>query len=150
MSSTIGHVAQERYDQLVAEGRELVEVQTRCQFALGDKALESEPMRPHGGSVAAAEETFLVSTSLQIFADDLAMPVASLRTYRWVAARWPAAHRRPKVSCGIHQILAAISDETKRYATITDPLPHTRTGERRWTEDPPGARSASRSSTRSR
>lgn len=92
-------------------------------------------MRSHGGSVAATDETFLVSPSLQMFADDLGIPVASLRTYRWVAARWPAAHRQPKVSYGIHKILASISDETQRYATITDPAPHTRSGERRWTED---------------
>lgn len=45
MPATIGHVTQERYDQLVSEGRELVAVQTRCQFDLGDRVLELEPYR---------------------------------------------------------------------------------------------------------
>ncbi|MCA2220736.1 hypothetical protein [Nonomuraea aurantiaca] len=49
MLTMIGHVSQERYEQIITRGRELVELQTRSQFELGDLALEIEPMQPHGG-----------------------------------------------------------------------------------------------------
>jgi hypothetical protein len=46
MPTKIGNVTKRRYDQLVSEGRDLVEQQSHCQFALGDRALEIEPMLP--------------------------------------------------------------------------------------------------------
>ncbi|MEU9971266.1 hypothetical protein [Streptomyces malaysiensis] len=49
MPERIGNVTRERYEQIVAEARELVAQIARAQFALGDKALEIEPMRPVGG-----------------------------------------------------------------------------------------------------
>ncbi|MEU6738316.1 hypothetical protein [Streptosporangium sandarakinum] len=83
MPTMIGRVTQERYDQLVAEGRELVEVQTRCQFALGDKALEIEPMQAHGGPHPGQSEMLLsVSESLQMFAEDLGLAPTTLETHR--------------------------------------------------------------------
>ncbi|WP_030674343.1 hypothetical protein [Streptomyces rimosus] len=50
MSERIGNVTRERYDQLVATSREQVTLIGRAQFAVGDAALEIEPMRPVGGS----------------------------------------------------------------------------------------------------
>ncbi|MEV0900054.1 hypothetical protein [Actinoplanes sp. NPDC049802] len=50
MPATIGQVTQQRYDELVAQARDLVREHGRIQFMLGDNALEIEPMGPHGGS----------------------------------------------------------------------------------------------------
>lgn len=50
-----GQVSTQRYGQLVARARELVESVGRAQFALGDLALEIEPMNPAGtGGTKAA------------------------------------------------------------------------------------------------
>jgi hypothetical protein len=40
MSERVGNVSRTRYEQLVAEARELVAQVAQAQFALGDKALE--------------------------------------------------------------------------------------------------------------
>lgn len=45
----VGNVSQSRYEQIVAELRDVVEQQTRGQFTIGDRALEIEPMRVPGG-----------------------------------------------------------------------------------------------------
>ncbi|MBB5938585.1 hypothetical protein [Streptomyces zagrosensis] len=52
MSDRVGNVTRKRYEQIVAEARELIAEMARAQFALGDKALEIEPIRGHGGSTA--------------------------------------------------------------------------------------------------
>lgn len=52
MSERVGNVSRTRYEQLVAEARELVAQVAKAQFGLGGKALKIEPMRPVGGSVA--------------------------------------------------------------------------------------------------
>ncbi|MGV9788501.1 hypothetical protein [Streptomyces sp. NPDC003435] len=41
----VGSVSASRYAQIVAELRKLVETASRIQFAIGDYALEAEPMR---------------------------------------------------------------------------------------------------------
>jgi hypothetical protein len=41
----VGAVSQSRYDEIVAELRQVVEQQTRGSFTIGDRALEIEPMR---------------------------------------------------------------------------------------------------------
>ncbi|MEU7901206.1 DUF6192 family protein [Nonomuraea sp. NPDC049152] len=134
MPTMIGNVTQERYEQLVAEGRELVDIQTRAQFALGDKALEIEPMQPHGGAHPdPSEMLFSVSDVLQMFADDLGIAPATLETHRWVASRWPAAQRRAGVSYTIHRILASIRNEEERFARLANPPFDERTRQRRWT-----------------
>lgn len=46
MSDRVGSVSRTRYEDLVAEARELIAQVTKAQFALGDKALLIEPMRP--------------------------------------------------------------------------------------------------------
>ncbi|MWA07920.1 hypothetical protein [Streptomyces sp. BA2] len=40
MSQTIGSVLRDRFEELVAESVKLVHAMTRCQFAVGDMALE--------------------------------------------------------------------------------------------------------------
>ncbi|MFE3247207.1 hypothetical protein [Streptomyces sp. NPDC059209] len=45
----VGEVALSRYEQIVAELRDVVEQQTQGQFTIMDRALEIEPMRPRGG-----------------------------------------------------------------------------------------------------
>lgn len=49
MAQSVGSVLRERFDELVGQTLRLVEVMTNCQFAIGDMALEIEPMRSHGG-----------------------------------------------------------------------------------------------------
>ncbi|TMR09245.1 RacO protein [Nonomuraea turkmeniaca] len=135
MPTMIGHVTQERYDQIVTRGRELVELQTRSQFQLGDLALELEPIQPHGGAHPnQGEALFGVLESLQLFADDLAIPVKTLETHRWVASRWPAQHRQAGVPYYIHKTLASIRDDEERWARIANPPLDNRTGTRRWTD----------------
>lgn len=132
----VGNVSQRRYEQLVTQGRDLVEQQTRCQFAIGDAALEIEPLRPLGGAHPDPNaELLTVGQALELFAEDIGIPVSTLESYRWVSARWPTAHRQPKVSHKVHEILASIPDEDQRYAVIADPPRQKRTGERRWTCD---------------
>ncbi|NKS56344.1 hypothetical protein GS504_01780 [Rhodococcus hoagii] len=132
----VGNVSRRRYEQLVDQGRDLVEQQTRCQFALGDAALEIEPLHPHGGAHLGPDaELLTVSQALELFADDIGAPYCTIRTYRWVSARWPAAQRQPTVSHHVHRILAAIPDDEERYAAIASPPLQERTGERRWTSD---------------
>ncbi|WP_371657401.1 hypothetical protein [Streptomyces sp. NBC_00280] len=50
----IGNVSRARYEEIIAEDRKLVEIDTKIQFVIGDHALEIEPMRPHGGSVSGS------------------------------------------------------------------------------------------------
>ncbi|MET9499723.1 hypothetical protein [Streptomyces sp. NPDC006552] len=65
MSDWVGNVSRTRYEELVAEARELIAQVTKAQFALGDKALIIEPMRPLGGSVAkGSEDLFTVEEAL--------------------------------------------------------------------------------------
>jgi hypothetical protein len=49
VADMVGKVTAERYEQVVAEGRELVELASRCQWTLGEAALEIEPIRAPGG-----------------------------------------------------------------------------------------------------
>lgn len=55
MVEMVGKVTRSRYDELVAESLDMVEEDTRCQFALGDAALELEPLRGHGGHLPLDE-----------------------------------------------------------------------------------------------
>ncbi|WP_199896909.1 hypothetical protein [Streptomyces niger] len=53
-STKVGSVTLQRYEELVAEDRQLGLDETKIQFKVGDDALDIEPMRPHGGSQVAA------------------------------------------------------------------------------------------------
>lgn len=136
MSATIGHVTQERYDELVAECRDLMREHGRIQFRIGDLALEIEPIRPVGGShPPRTEENLSLSEALTMFSDDVGAPLNSLLKWRWVSSRWPKEHRRANVSHSVHLVLAAVPDADQRFATIDEPPLIARTGERRWTMD---------------
>ena len=136
MAIKIGNVTQKRYRQIVTEARRLVAQQTQIQFIIGDLALEIEPMRPRGGSVAdESQELYTVEEALGLFAEDIDIPIATVKCYRWVSARIPERHRRPDVSHGAHKILADIPNETERWEAIAHPPLHERTGTHRWTQD---------------
>ncbi|MEV5598964.1 DUF6192 family protein, partial [Streptomyces sp. NPDC052496] len=137
VSERIGNVTRERYEHLVAESRQNVALVARAQFAVGDAALEIEPMRPVGGSAPkATDELFTVAGSLGRFAEDIGVAVSTVEDWRWIASRWPKDRRREEtVSFGIHRILASISDETERWKAIDDPPYHQRSATHRWTHD---------------
>lgn len=135
MPTTIGNVTKRRYNQLVREGRDLVEQQSRCQWKLGEAALEIEPLRTHGGTSGEGSELLTVSEALHLFAEDIGVNYSSLKHWRWVAARWPEEYRVAGVSHTIHRILASISDPDERFARIQDPPLDERTGAHRWTPD---------------
>jgi hypothetical protein len=133
MPIKIGNVTKRRYDQLVAEGRGLVEQQSRCQFALGDRALEIEPIRPRGGAHPGPDEELVsVGDAIRIYAEDIGMPVSTLTGYRWVSSRWPNDRRAAGVSHYVHRVLAGRDD---RFDMIGKPPKNARTGERRWDVD---------------
>lgn len=129
-NETIGAVSQSRYEQIVAELRDVVEQQTRGQFTIGDRALEVEPMRQRGGETGDSEYT--VEESLTRLAEDIGLRFSTVKTARWVASRWPKERRRPELaSYTVHRSLASIEDEERRFATILT-LPE---GKARWTKD---------------
>lgn len=136
MPDRVGNVSRTRYEQLVAEAKELVAQVARAQFALGDKALEIEPMRPVGGSVAkGTDDLFTVEESLQMFADDIGVALSTVEDWRWTASRWPADKRRDGVSHTVHKILASIQDEDERWVAIEDAPFNSRSGRKQWTSD---------------
>ncbi|MET9648577.1 DUF6192 family protein [Streptomyces syringium] len=126
----IGNVSQSRYEQIVAELRDVVEQQTRGQFTIGDRALEIEPMRPRGG-VVVVETQWTVAESIRRLAEDIGLKANTVKTARWVASRWPKGHRQAGVSYTVHRILADIEDEDERFAAIKTPP----AGKGRWTPD---------------
>ncbi|MEU3793999.1 DUF6192 family protein [Streptomyces fructofermentans] len=126
----VGSVSQKRYEQIVAELREVVEQQTRGMFVIGDRALEIEPMRPTGGQ-PPGERTPVVRESLLRLAEDIGLSYGMIVAARTTAAKWPKARRQPDVSFKVHRVLAAIEDEEERFAAILTPP----AGKTRWTAD---------------
>ncbi|MEV0052477.1 DUF6192 family protein [Saccharopolyspora shandongensis] len=136
MADKVGNVTRERYEQLVAEARELITQVARAQFGLGDKALEIEPMRSYGGSVSkGTDDLFTVEESLQIFADDIGVARTTVEDWRWCASRWPEGKRKDGVSFTVHRILCSITDDAEWWAAIEDTPFNQRTGARQWTPD---------------
>ncbi|MFD5341932.1 DUF6192 family protein [Streptomyces hawaiiensis] len=128
----VGSVSQSRYDEIVAELRQVVEQQTRGSFTIGDRALEIEPMRERGGQHAApGQELFTVRETLFRLAEDIGLAYKTVESARWTASRWPAEHRQAGVSFRVHRILGQIEDEAERFATIAKPP----AGKSRWTVD---------------
>ncbi|MFD4177203.1 DUF6192 family protein [Streptomyces anulatus] len=129
----VGAVSQSRYEQIVAELREVVEQQTQGSFTIGDRALEIEPMRERGGGqqVAPGQELFTVSETLHRLAEDIGLAYRTVEKARWTASRWPKDKRQKGVSFRVHRVLAQIPDEAERFATITKPP----AGKTRWTGD---------------
>ncbi|MFJ2407203.1 DUF6192 family protein [Streptomyces xanthochromogenes] len=136
MAERIGNVTRSRYEEIVAESRHLIVQIGPAQFALGDLALEIEPMRPVGGSMPnGTDDLFTVEESLAFFADDIGVAPATVKDWRWVASRWPKDKRRDDDAFSVHRILASISEDDERWAQIDDPPFNQRTGQRRWTND---------------
>ncbi|CAM5671678.1 DUF6192 family protein [Streptomyces viridochromogenes] len=128
----VGSVSQRRYEQIVAELREVVEQQTRGSFTIGDRALEIEPMRERGGQQAApGQELFTVRETLHRLAEDIGLAYKTVESARWTASRWPKDKRQRGVSFRVHRILGQIDSEAERFATITKPP----AGRTRWTSD---------------
>ncbi|MFC1415239.1 DUF6192 family protein [Streptacidiphilus cavernicola] len=113
----VGSVSQSRYEQIIAELRDVVEQQTQGAFTIGDRALEIEPLRPRGVPV----DTGSVRQSMLRLADDIGLQVSTVESYRQAASRWPKERRQPGVSFTIHRILARIEDEEERFAAIKTP-----------------------------
>ncbi|MFJ2191899.1 DUF6192 family protein [Kitasatospora sp. NPDC087861] len=135
MSELVGAVSLQRYDELVAEGRDLVEQMRRCQFRIGDIALEIAPMRQVGGhNPSLVEGLSTVTSALERFAADIGLTYKTVETYRWTSSRWPAGHRQVGVSHTVHKILASV-EEDRRLETILAPPMDERTGAGRWTPD---------------
>ncbi|MGW3380528.1 DUF6192 family protein [Streptomyces albogriseolus] len=128
----IGNVAASRYHELVASSLRQVEVHSAAQWALGDAALEIEPMREWGGHLRVPEDGQSVEEALRFFAEDVGLSVAAVRTYRWVAAKWPAERRAAGVSWEVHKILASAEDP---FEVIAHPPLNERTGRRSWDGD---------------
>ncbi|XUL90322.1 DUF6192 family protein [Streptomyces galilaeus] len=112
----VGSVSQSRYEQIVAELRDVVEQQTRGQFTIGDRALEVEPMRSRGGT--APDGAWSVERSMARLAEDIGLSVTTINSARWTASRWPLAQRRKGASFTVHRILASIDDDEGRFAAI--------------------------------
>ncbi|PWK71290.1 hypothetical protein BCL76_104396 [Streptomyces sp. CG 926] len=130
IAEQVGSVSSDRYAQIVAELRKLVETTSRAQFTIGDYALEVEPIREAGGQ-EKSDELFSVKDSLFRLAEDIGLTYSSVKGARWVASRWPKEHRQAHVSHTVHRILAGIADEQARFAAILTPPE----GKARWTPD---------------
>ncbi|MER6563618.1 DUF6192 family protein [Streptomyces sp. NPDC001027] len=126
----VGTVSASRYAQIVAELRKLVETASRIQFAIGDYAMEVEPMREYGGQ-ERSEAPFTVKESLFRLAEDIGVSYSMVNQTRWTASRWPEDRRVAGVSYTVHRILAGIADEEERFEAIGTPP----AGKSRWTPD---------------
>ncbi|WP_215453322.1 DUF6192 family protein [Streptomyces sp. ATCC 21386] len=124
----VGNVSQSRYEQIVAELRQVVEQQSQGSFTIGDRALEIEPMRPRGGIV---DMEWTVKQSLLRLAADIGVTFSTVKNTRSTAAHWPKEHRQEGVSFTIHRILARIEDEEERFAAVRTPPE----GKTRWLPD---------------
>ncbi|MET7609417.1 hypothetical protein ABZS96_45445 [Streptomyces avermitilis] len=99
MSERVGNVSRSRYDELVAESRELISQVASAQFALGEKVLITEPMRPVGGTSGRGDDLYTVQESLQIYADDIGVGLGTVEDWRWVASRWPKTPSAFRTCC---------------------------------------------------
>ncbi|MFE9881969.1 DUF6192 family protein [Streptomyces sp. NPDC005784] len=130
IADKVGSVSANRYAEIVAELRKLVETASRIQFTTGDYALEVEPMRESGGQ-ERSDSLFTVKDSLFRLAEDIGLSYAMVDKARWTASKWPKDRRLSGVSFTVHQILASVADDEERFATILTPPE----GRSRWTPD---------------
>ncbi|MGA5135432.1 hypothetical protein ACPCTO_37355, partial [Streptomyces olivoreticuli] len=70
-----------------------VEAQSAGQWALGDAALEIEPIRAHGGHGPVPEDGVRVEESLLVFAEDVGLSLVTVKTYRALIADPPVNER---------------------------------------------------------
>jgi len=133
MPTMVGKVTQERYDELVAESKVLVETERDTHFKLGDNSLEIEPLQLQGGArPAAGVDVQTVEETLARFADDVGVSTSSVMHYRSTAAHWPPKQRVKGVSLDIHRILNGRPD---RFELIRKPPFNEHYGTHRWTQD---------------
>ncbi|MFD8562966.1 DUF6192 family protein [Streptosporangium canum] len=125
MTNRIGNVTPRRFDDLVDQARDMMQMTTRPQFAIGDMALEIEPMRRthrgHDDGIYAA---------LRMFADEIGEVFDTVLTWRRIADAWPVDQRCDDASYTIHRVMASHPD---RFTLIRQP-PQDRRGRRHWTE----------------
>lgn len=133
VSTNVGQVTRQRYDEIVSADRQLVAQMGRAMFTIGDHAAEIEPIRSQGGSSPHSDELFGVRASLQIYADDVGLSLSTVLNYRFTSHRWPVARRREGVSHKVHSILASVRDDAERFAAIDHPPVDDVSGLRRWT-----------------
>ncbi|MFI9029985.1 hypothetical protein [Streptomyces sp. NPDC053560] len=70
MPQPVGSVLRDRFDELVTASLKSVQVVTHRQFALDDIALETEPLRSHGGHrPVEGEDTPGAEASLRLFSE---------------------------------------------------------------------------------
>jgi len=110
-----------QWARYVAKGRDLVEQETRVQFALGDVTLDMIKPHPRDGDHG-------VYRVLDRYADEIGIPFDTLRTYRHIAMAWPKDERVPHVPYAVHVALDACPD---RFEIIHQPPE----GKDRWTLD---------------
>lgn len=126
MVNEVGNVTGRRFDDLVDEARDRVRAMAGHQFAIGDMALEIEPIRrPHTGRNDG------VYASLRLFAEEIGEVFETLLEWRWVADAWPTDRRSDNASYSVHRVLAPHPD---RFELIRQP-PLDRRGRRHWTVD---------------
>lgn len=130
IADKVGSVSANRYAEIVAELRKLVETAGRIQFTIGDYALEVEPMREAGGQ-ERGDELFTVKDSLFRLAEDIGLSYSQVKSARWTASKWPEDRRVSGVSFTVHKIMASIVDDEERWTTILTPPK----GKSRWTPD---------------
>ncbi|MFD9819393.1 DUF6192 family protein [Streptomyces violascens] len=124
-------MTRERYDELVAEGRELTLQEGQIQWRLGDMALEIEPITVPGGLPG---EEHRVRKNMAMFAQDIDQPVPTVLAYRVTSGKWPSERRRPEVPWSIHRILGRL-DESRFEVVQHPPMHPTRPGVCRWTDE---------------
>lgn len=130
----VGHVSERRYQELVERALKLMETITSCQFAIGDMAVQIEPVHERPGGIPSG-----VYESLRHFANDIAVEFETLLAWRYVANAWPKSRRVKHIPFGVYKQLAGMQPEAKRFATIKgEPPTDPRTGQRRWTWDTAG------------
>ncbi|WP_214417053.1 DUF6192 family protein [Sphaerisporangium fuscum] len=126
MASKVGNVTQRRFDNLVDHAQDLVQTMTNHQFAIGDMALEIEPMRR-----TRMGQDDGIYASLRTFADEIGEVFDTVRGWRWVADAWPADQRCDDASYSVHRVMASHPD---RFTLIRE-APVDRRGRRHWTVD---------------
>lgn len=93
-----------QWAKLVARGRKLASELSVRQWALGDLALEVQPVGPHGGAASGVQER------LAQFADEIDVDQKTLSELRWVASRWPVDSRRRESSWSAHAALSSLDN----------------------------------------
>ncbi|MFC7387169.1 DUF6192 family protein [Sphaerisporangium rhizosphaerae] len=126
MADKIGNVTQRRFDEMVDQASDMVRKIGVYQFAMGDMALEIEPMRP-----PRTGRNEGVRASMRLFAEEIGESVGTVLTWRWVANAWPADQRCEDASYTVHRVMASHPD---RFMLVREP-PLAWRGRRRWTEE---------------